>query len=322
MALVLARVWAGAVYLLYGFLAWIAKQLFPTTSDREKLLEQASMYDITPTAATFATGGVVATGTNGTLIPTGTVLKYDEGVTFETTADGTITGGAVTLAVEAVLAGSAGNVPGGEAVSFESPIGGVNATATVDAPGITGGFDEQGMEDVRDRLLLRLREPPQGGADQDYEAWTLAVAGVTRAWVYPNENGLGTVVVRFVLDGEVNIFPGGGVVADVQAALEAQRPITAEVTAAAPTALPVPFTIELDPDTAGIRDAVEAELNDLLFRKAIPGDGAGLGTILLSQIQTAIGNAVGEGDYTLTVPAADVVPATGQLAVLGVITWV
>lgn len=323
MADVLAAVWAGAVHMTHGHLEWLGRQIFPDTSDEENLLRQAALYEITPTPATFATGLVTATGTDGSVIPTGTVLKYDTGITFETTADATIASGSADLSVEATLAGADHNVAAGETVTFETPIVGVTSSATVAAGGITGGVDVEDVEGVRDRLLLRLREPPEGGADQDYEAWALAVAAVTRAWVYPNENGLGTVVVRFVLDEDpVSIFPDAGEVAAVQAALEAERPITAAVTAVAPVALAVAFTIDLTPDTVETRAAVTAELTDLFAREAEPGDGAGRGTILLSQLRTAIGVAAGVTDYVLTVPSANVVPTVGQLAVLGVITWV
>jgi uncharacterized phage protein gp47/JayE len=166
-----------------------------------------------------------------------------------------------------------------------------------------------------------LREPPEGGADQDYIAWARQVAGVTRAWVYRNELGRGTVVVRFVRDNDPSIFPDAGEVAAVQAKLAAERPTTAEVTAVAPTSLAVAFTIHIVPDNADTRTAVTAELTDLLARRAEPGDGVARGKVLLSEIRTAIGTAAGVTDYTTAVPAADVVPGLGQLATVGVITW-
>lgn len=321
MADVLSAVWAGGVHTLHGYLEWLSRQLFGDTAEREALLRMAALYGITPTAATYASGNVTATGTNGTVIPAETILRLDEASSYRVTTGQTIAAGTATLPVEAVLAGEDGNLAEAATLSFESPIAGVNSTATVATGGITGGNDEEGTEELRDRYLLRLREPPEGGADQDYEAWALAVAGVTRAWVYPIENGLGTVVVRFVRDGDVSIFPDAGEVTAVQTALDAERPITAEVTAAAPSDLPVDFTIALTPDTTDTRAAVEAELADLLERVAEPGDGAGRGTILLSAIRTAIGVAEGVTDYTLTVPSADVVPAVGELATVGAFTW-
>ncbi len=322
MADVLGSVWAGGIHLLYGYLDWLAKQLFADTAERIELLRKAALYGITPTAATFATGNVTATGTNGTSIPSETILKLDAATSYRVTTGQVIASGTATLPVAAVLAGAAANIAEGETLTFESPIDFVNSSATVASGGIAGGVDEEDTEEVRDRFLLRLQEPPQGGADQDYEAWALAAPGVTRAWVYPHELGLGTVVVRFVLDNDPgSIFPDAGEVAVVQAALDDQRPITAEVTALAPTQLSVAFTIELEPDNADTRAAVTAELDDLMIRVAEPGDGAGRGTILLSKIFTAIGIAEGVEDFTMTVPSADVVPGTGQLPVRGTITW-
>jgi uncharacterized phage protein gp47/JayE len=320
MADVLGAVWGGTVHTLYGYLDWLAKQLFGDTAERESLLRMAALYGITPVPATYATGTATATGTNGSVIPINTILKLDAATSYRVTTGQVIAGGVAALPITAVLAGSAANIPLGTSLTFESSIAGVYATATV-AGDITNGVDEEGTEELRARYLLRLREPPEGGSDQDYIAWALAVPGVTRAWVYRNEIGRGTVVVRFVRDNDVSIFPDAGEVAAVQAKFAAERPTTAEVTAMAPTALVVAFTIHLVPDTADTRTAVVAELTDLLARRAEPGDGVARGKVLLSEIRTAIGTAAGVTDYTLTLPAADVVPGLGQLATVGVPTW-
>lgn len=318
---------AGVGHLLYGYLDWLAKQLSAKTSEREALLREAALYGIFPVPAAYAAGNIIATGTVGATVPTGAILRLDSGTSYRVTVGAALTGiapsGSATLAVVSVLAGDEGNVPATTELKFESAIAGVDSIAVVDTGGIIGGADEEGTEEVRARYLLRLREPPTGGSDQDYEAWALAVSGVTRAWVYRNELGLGTVVVRFVLDGDpVSIFPDAGDVAAVQAKLEAERPTTAEVTAVAPTNLAVAFTLHIVPDNVDTRAAVAAELADLFKREAAPGNGAGQGTVLLSQIRTAIGTAAGVTDYALTVPAANVVPAVGELATVGVITWV
>lgn len=319
MADVLAAVWTGGIHMLHGHLDWLAKQLSPVTAEREALLVDASMYGITPIPAAKASGTVTATGTNGTQIPVDTILVRDDGVKYKVTVLATISGGTATVSVEAVLAGEAGNLGVGEILTFETPIPGINSTVTVIL--ISGGVDEETTEALRTRFLERLRTPPQGGGDQDYIAWAKEVAGVTRVWVYRHEGGLGTVTVRFVRDGESPIFPDGGEVTAVQTKLNAERPTTAEVTAAAPTSLAVNFTIDLVTDTPAIRTAVENELKDLLFRDGEPGDGSGRGTIFLSKIRTAIGIAEGVTNYTMTAPVADVVPALGQLPTFGTITW-
>jgi uncharacterized phage protein gp47/JayE len=321
---VLGAVWAGGLHELYGYLQWLALQLFATTAEREALLMLAAEYGITPVPAQFATGNVTATGVNGSSILAGAIISLDAATSYRVVTGAVIAGGVATLPVVAVLAGATANVPAGTSLTFQSPTAGVNPGATVAAPGITGGIAEEGTEEVRDRLLLRKRKPPKGGSDQDYISWALAVPGVTRAWVFPHELGLGTVVVRFVMDDPArpSIFPSPGEVAAVQAAELAQRPITAAVTTVAPTNLAVAFTLHIVPDNADTRAAVTAELRDLLSRDAQPGDGAGLGTILLSAIRTAVGVASGVTDYVVTVPPANVVPGVGQLPTVGVITWV
>ena len=323
---VLAAVWAGAVHTAYGYLDWLSRQLFATTADRDQLLRKAKLYGIKPAAATFATGNIIATGTNGTSILAETIWRLDEATAFRVTTGQVIASGTATLPIAAVLAGAAGNIPVTTSLTLESPIPGVNSIATVATGGITGGDDgddgDAGTERIRTRLELRLQEPPEGGADQDYIAWALAVAGVTRAWTFPNENGRGTVVVRFVRDNDTSIFPDAGEVAAVQASLDANRPITAIATAVAPTQLSVAFTIHLVPDNADTRAAATAQLADVFVRLAEPGDGAGRGTVPLSQLRTGVGLADGVTDFTLSVPSSDVVPATGQLPTVGTITWV
>ena len=146
----------------------------------------------------------------------------------------------------------------------------------------------------------------------------LEVSGVTRAWAFPNELGMGTVTVRFVMDDKVGtILPDASEISTVQAHLDTKRPVTATTTVVAPVLVPLDFTIFVNPDTTAIRDAIEAQLTDLLLRDGAPG-----GTIFLSRIQEAIALATGEFHHTLTVPAANVNHSPGEMPGLGTITWV
>jgi uncharacterized phage protein gp47/JayE len=313
---VLSRVVAGAAHLLHGHLEFLARQLFPDQSELEYLERQGSLYGISRKAAEFATGDLTFTGTNGT-IPAGTELQRSDGLRYETLADGTIASGTATIAVDAQTAGDAGNANAGLVLTLVSPIIGVNSSATVAAGGLTQGVDQEDDDDLRTRIIDRIQFAPHAGTARDYEAWAKEVSGVTRAWAFGAEMGPGSVTVRFVRDNDTPIIPDAGEVTAVQDYLDERRPITAEVLVVAPTSVTLNFTIELTPDTADARAAVEAEIRDLLTRdEVVPG-----GTVLLSQIRTAIGIAAGVTDYDLTVPAADVTHTTGQLPVFGAITW-
>ena len=59
---VLARVFAGSLHGLYGYLEWISRQAFPWSADREYLEDWAAMWGITRTAAVAATGTIVIRG--------------------------------------------------------------------------------------------------------------------------------------------------------------------------------------------------------------------------------------------------------------------
>ena len=110
-------------------------------------------------------------------------------------------------------------------------------------------------------MLARIQQPPHGGASYDYTTWALEVSGVTRAWVYPQELGLGTVTVRFVRDFDATPIPYAGEVAAVQAYIDARRPVTALVTVVAPAAVPINFQIQgLTPSNATVQAAGSATI--------------------------------------------------------------
>ena len=71
----LSRALAGALHALYGYLAWIVRQLFSDTADEAELLRRAAPYGIVPIAAVAATGDLALTGTDGAQVPEGTVWR-------------------------------------------------------------------------------------------------------------------------------------------------------------------------------------------------------------------------------------------------------
>lgn len=316
--LVLGRVLAGASHLLHGHLDFNSEQIIPDTAIKAYLVRWASIWGINRKAATFSAGPVTMTGTNGSVITAGSLFTRDDGAQYEAQADATIAGGTIDVTVQALLAGVDGDLDPGVELNLVSPIAGVDSTGTVAGPdGVTGGNDEESDEDLLGRLLDRLQTPPLGGADQDYEKWAKEVAGVTRVWVYPLYLGPGTVGVTFVRDDDDPIIPDNTAVGVVADYIETKRPVTAHVTVFAPVADPINFTIHIEPDSAEIRAAIEAELKDMIFREGVPA-----GTILLSHMNEAISIAKGEVDHVLSSPVADQVSAAGHLAQMGVITWV
>lgn len=319
LARVLARAGAGLAHGLYGYINTKEKNFLPDTGDDETVLRWANLFNVQRLSAVAATGNVQATGSNGAVIPAGWILQNSDGsVQYTADADATIAAGVATVAVTASDRGEAGNVATGSTLSFASPIAGVLSSVTVLTPGITGGSNIETIEALRLRVLDRMQSPPKGGASSDYVEWAKgAHPDVTRAWVAGQEMAANSVTVRVATDDVAGApIPSGTVLTAVADYISTRRPVTAEVYVVAPTAVDLDMSIALSPNTQAVRDAVAAELADLIKREASPG-----GTILLTRINEAISTAAGESDHSLTVPSADVTHSTGEIAVLGTITW-
>lgn len=312
---VYARVVAAASHSLNGFIEYVAKQIIFDTAEAEFLERWASMWKVFRIESVAAHGQVTLSTNVGAVVPAGTVLKAFDGVEYQTDVEVTAVAINTVVDVTAVLAGSAGNRTTGQTLSFISPVDGVLPTGT--ASELSGGADEELDDSLRSRFIARIQRPPHGGADFDYHDWAREVAGVTRAWVYPNELGAGTVVVRFMRDNDVSPIPDAGEVAAVQAYIESVRPVAGELTVVAPVAVPLNLTIDVTPDTLAIRTAIEAEVRDFIRRESEPG-----GTLRISRLREAISTAAGENYHLLTTPSADVTVSSGQISTFGAITWV
>lgn len=318
---VLAVVWGGAIYLVYGFLAWIANQVIPDTAQNEYLDRWASIKGITRIAAVFQRGTVTfPTSSDPLTIAQGTLMQANDGTQYSVDSLATSAAGACIATVTCLTAGSVGQRSVSDTITLLSPIQGITSAGTW-ASTTQIGTDQESDTALKSRMLVAFQTPPQGGAIADYILWTLATAGVTRAWVFPNWVGAGSVGISFVRDGDGSgaaIIPSGGAVAAVQAyeTDPTRAPVTANVTVFAPTAVTENFTIHLVPDTAALRTAVIASLTNLIYREAIPG-----GTMYLSHIRAAIGEVLGAGDFSMSSPAADQVFTNSQIGIMGTVTW-
>lgn len=312
---VLNRVVAGALSSLYHYAEWLNRQVWPDQAEAEYLVDHGARWGVTRNEAAPATGSVSFSGTNGVVIPAGTVLQRADLARFLTDGAVSIVAGTAVVGVTAEAPGQAGNTPVATTLQLASPIAGVNSAATTSSA-LSGGTEIEDVEAWRSRVLARIRKAPQGGAAPDYETWAREVPGVTRVWIAPSGQGAGTVVVRFARDEDASPIPDAGEVSAVQAHIDVLRPVTATVYVIAPTPAALDFTINLTPDTPTVRAAVEAELRDVIRREGAPG-----GTILISHLREAISIAAGEVDHVLTSPSADVTHLANELPVMGAVTW-
>lgn len=307
---VLPKVFAYACHSLYGFITWILKQLFADTAEAQYLERQASIQGIYRRTASKATGTLTVSYTEGATLPVGTIFMADDQTRYETTAEPEV--GSYTVPVQCLETGTIGNREEGQTYTLVSPVTGVDAEAV--GSEMAGGAEAESDESLRERLLYRLRNPPRGGTATDYVAWAKEVPGVTRAWCFPKEQGVGTVVVRFATDGLTETgIPTEGMVQIVADYIAQAAPVTAATTVLAPVVKPIAFQIKnLTPNTEAVRAQIAAELKSLFLREASPG-----GVVLITHIQQAISSAAGEEDYVLVYPTENVAAENYELPVVG-----
>lgn len=325
---VFARVWAGAIHLVYGFLDYMADQLFAASADSEFLENIGDEFGLSKKSADKSSGITVATGGNGITISEGEELQADDGTLYNTTSDSTIATGTANLAIEAKEGGADGNQDAGTILSFTTPPTSVNNDTTVDSSGISGGTNEETDDSFRQRVLSRKRLPPHGGAEFDYTTWALEVSGVTRAWAFPLYQGVGTIALAFVRDDDLDLIPNATQRQEVYDYIISHEdpgtgddvgiPVTAEpgFSIIELAGLTVDFEINISPNTSEVQAEVTEQLEDLILRDGGPGN-----TLYLSNIGEAISLAASETFHVLVSPVADITATSTQVHVLGTITF-
>ena len=323
---------AGLVLLCFKYLDWLADQIFPDLAGDEWLRgRHAVMWLGGSKAATYAGGEAYATGVAGSPIPAGTRVVLASGVNvknYRVTARVILGSAATLLPLAALESGSASNLDAGTELSFTSAPEGVDSTVIIKT--MDGGVDAEQTEDLRARVLQRIRNPPMGGAAHDYERWALEVPGVTRAWLAPLEMGIGTVTLRFMCDDLRAYNAGFPYQADVDAVaayIDGKRPVTVKDRfIVAPVRQDITFTIsDLTPDTTEIRAAIEASVKAMLFDKATPARSVN-GVLVPAQkiykawISAAIMGTDGVESFDLTCNDFEM-PHNGAMATLGSILY-
>ncbi|MCQ4363019.1 baseplate J/gp47 family protein [Mycobacterium gordonae] len=268
---------------------------FAGTSYGPYLDLRASEYGLTRKAATKAEGFVTFSGPNSTLVPAGTQVSTGTAapIYFVTIADGTIAGGTVDIAAEAVQAGSSGNVAASAVNTVTGDLVGV--ITVINAAEFEGGTDTESDADLLARYYERAQRPATSGNANQYRQWALSVSGVGDARVFPLWAGAGTVKVT-VID-QAREPAGSGLIADVADYIETVRPIGADVTVDTAAALPITVAATITLASGYSLGAVEvayetaviAYLREIAFKQSFVSY-ARIGTLLL--------NTPGVVDYT------------------------
>lgn len=178
-----------------------------------------------------ATGGAgTPTGTAGVFVPAGSTLTDPPGTVVVAVASGFTLPVAGPVTFNALTSGAKSNLPAGTKLRWQSPPLGLAAEVTL-STALRNGLDAEGDLELIMRLLRRLQRPPKGGTAADYRSWAEAAVdgsglslGISRAYVYPLRDGIGSVSVLITQAGSGSSRdPGSTKAAAVQATLDRLR---------------------------------------------------------------------------------------------------
>lgn len=330
---VLSYVMAGYAYEHYGYQDWIAEQAVPWTATDEYLAGWAALKGVYQTPATAAIGTVSFTG--GGDVPMGTIINRSDGFAFRTTADTIIPANSTAaVPVQAITPGVSGSTAIGTGFFLATPLSGIGSSG-IAASAFSGAADVETQDAFRSRTMQVWANPAQGGSANDYVQWALQVPGVSKAWVFGNAMGIGTVSVFFLMNPSTPTkgFPSGtngGATQEsrIVAATGDQlavanwiwplRPVTAIVYALSPVANPINYTIaNLLPSTTAVQAGIAASLAAMHQTNAAPG-----GTLYQSDWDMAISAAPGVLHFTVNNLQTPIVAPYGTILTLGTITFI
>lgn len=305
----------------HGHLDWIDKQCSPLTCELERLYDWAALYGVDRLGATAATGPALATGAVGAQLLAGTQLRGLNGLDYTVLAAVVLGAGSTSVSVRCDTTGRAGNLPPGQTLTLVDPVPGCSNTLTINDPGLTGGEEEEDVDDLRVRVADEWRtvvtRGARSGKDDDYRFWAKSAhPSVTGALVLRHVLGMGTVVVLPICDGLANRLPTQAVLDAVAAYLLDIAPANADWRVVCPTAHPVAVSIHLLPgfDTPANRTAIGGALG-----AAVLAETSETSVLSVAEADAAIATVTTQ--YNRIAPTVDTAVAPGEVLVLSPIAW-
>lgn len=317
----LVSAWAQAVHSEHGHLDWVDKQCSPLTCELERLYDWAALYGVSRLLARPATGTVLATGTVGTQVLAGTLLRGPNGLDYSVLSAVTLIAGDTHITVRCNTTGSAGNLIAGQTLTLIDPVPGCASSLTVGAGTLSGGAEDELVDDWRARVAdewqVVTTRGARSGKPEDYRFWAKSAhQSVTGALVQPHALGTGTVLVRPICNGLVDRKPTQAVLDAVAAFFYVIAPATADWRLAVPIRRGVTVTIDLLPgfDTAPNRLAISNAL-----AAAVLAESSESSKLVLAEIDSAVATVTNQ--YTRIGPLADISVAAGEVLVLDPVVW-
>lgn len=303
LALIIIAVFTGGIYLCYGFLRRLAKQLFFTTALDSYVKWYGRKYGLPRKNAEFSVGTVRFTGVDTTAIPQYTEVETADGVIFRTDTAAAISGTYIDVDITALDSGEDSNVQTAT-MTLVTPIVDIDDEVSVisyfeltppfSRSGTNSGVDEETKAEHITRLLQRTQNPPGSGNIADYERWALEISGVGRAWGYDAEDWLGAGTAAVVIASAELEVVAAATKTEVETYIESVKPLGASIDVEDPIPSEIDFGISITPNTSTFQSLINTALTNIFIVTSSPG-----GTVLLSDMEFAI-KSTGINDFEIT----------------------
>ncbi|MGG2024209.1 baseplate J/gp47 family protein [Gottfriedia sp. S16(2024)] len=275
---------------------------------------------LTRKPAVAATGQLVFSGANGTVIPVGTRVSNSSSdpVYFVTTQAGTIASGTVTVTAVAEIGGVSGNAVVSD---ISIVLGTLSGVVTVTNPSqFTGGVDTETDDSLIARYFEKVTKPATSGNAFQYQQWAKSVAGIGDAKVYPLWNGNGTVKV-VLIDGNKRA-PNATIVTNATNYINGERPIGATVTVVGATEVPIAVSATLTLVAGASLSAVTTKFTSALtdYLKSIAFVDATVRYSKIASVLIGIPEILDYANLKVNNGTVNVVIADGNVAVPGTVT--
>lgn len=168
------------------------------TATGTDLYRLAGFYGLSLKPAGGSSGFITFSSSNSVAVIAGSQLLDNSGLKYQVATGGTYANGAL-IPITSVDTGLGTNLSTGSSLRWVAAPLFSAPTALVASPGLAGGVEAETDDQLRTRVLTRLRNPPGGGNWSQFAQLAMnSSTAVQQAFIYPAYNGPSTVQVAVV----------------------------------------------------------------------------------------------------------------------------
>lgn len=301
---------------LYDSMKALIPMVYVDETSGEYIDKKAGDYGIVRKQGTKAFASMHFIGSDGAVVPQGTVFLTSDGLEFVTAESVTIEGGVASTLVNATEVGEKYNVTAG---AITQQIVSISGLSSINNDQAIGGTNPESDKSLVERLYNYLQKPATSGNVYHYEQWALEVDGVGGVKVAPLWNGAGTVKVLIVGPDKTPVDIA--IVTQCTEHIEQFRPIGATVTVISADGLMINVAATVIIESTTTKAAVQAAFESSLttYLQSIAFDKYEIVYNRIAFMLLDINGVIDYSSLTINGGSANIIISDNQVPVLGTV---